>query len=290
MAARCEGTIALTDGRTLGYAEYGDPGGRPLFLFHGTPGSRLAVEFFWPDAPGPWRVIAPDRPGLGFSTVLPKRKLLDWPDDVRQLADHLEVDRFWVAGVSGGACHALACAYVLRERVVAVASVCGGAPLETAADLRAMHGPNRATFRIARAAPFALYPLLALARFANDRFGERFADATPKGLPEGDVAALRDPRLRELVRSSTPEQYRQGLRGIVADVGIQAAPWGFDPAQIGVPVLQFHGEEDQNAPVGMARRLAAVIPNTALTVYPGEGHLIVPKHWHEITAALAAAA
>jgi hypothetical protein len=34
--------LRLGDGRLLGYAEYGDLEGKPLFFSHGTPGSRLA--------------------------------------------------------------------------------------------------------------------------------------------------------------------------------------------------------------------------------------------------------
>jgi pimeloyl-ACP methyl ester carboxylesterase len=37
-------TLRLPDGRRLGFAEWGDPAGRPLFLFHGTPGSRLTRQ------------------------------------------------------------------------------------------------------------------------------------------------------------------------------------------------------------------------------------------------------
>jgi hypothetical protein len=36
----------------------------------------------------------------------------------------------------------------------------------------------------------------------------------------------------------------------------------------------------------MARDLADRIPDSSITIYPGEGHLIVPKHWPEIQAAL----
>lgn len=34
-------TITLGDGRLLGYAEYGNPQGKPVFFFHGNPSSRL---------------------------------------------------------------------------------------------------------------------------------------------------------------------------------------------------------------------------------------------------------
>ena len=33
--------IKLKDGRSLGYAEYGSPDGKPIFYFHGFPGSRI---------------------------------------------------------------------------------------------------------------------------------------------------------------------------------------------------------------------------------------------------------
>jgi hypothetical protein len=43
---------------------------------------------------------------------------------------------------------------------------------------------------------------------------------------------------------------------------------------------------DTNVPVAMAQHLAVRIPDSSLTIYRGEGHLIVPKHWDEILAAL----
>ena len=35
-------TVERPDGRVVAYASWGDPGGRPLLLVHGTPGSRLS--------------------------------------------------------------------------------------------------------------------------------------------------------------------------------------------------------------------------------------------------------
>jgi pimeloyl-ACP methyl ester carboxylesterase len=76
--------LDLPDGKRLCWAEYGDPDGRPVFLFHGNPGSRLACK---------------------------PRALERWPEDVVALADHLEVEEFAVFGPSGGAPYALACAW-----------------------------------------------------------------------------------------------------------------------------------------------------------------------------------
>ncbi|MFH5800912.1 alpha/beta fold hydrolase [Haladaptatus sp. CMAA 1911] len=77
------------------------------------------------------RILAPDRPGVGESDPILGRGLLDWPTDVVQLADELDVDEFAVIGVSGGGPYALACAYTIPERLTAVTIVSGVAPLDT---------------------------------------------------------------------------------------------------------------------------------------------------------------
>src|SRR5437899_8680089 len=95
--------IRLADGRQLGFAEYGDLRGRPLFYFHGWPSSRLEPRTGQNICAGLGvRMIAPDRPGYGLSDFKPRRTIPDWVSDVQELADHLDVKRFAVLGVSGG--------------------------------------------------------------------------------------------------------------------------------------------------------------------------------------------
>jgi pimeloyl-ACP methyl ester carboxylesterase len=98
-----DGTIKLGDGRALAYAEYGDPVGRPVFYFHGFPGSRLEAALADSAASSvSMRLVAVDRPGYGRSDFKPRRRILDWPEDVSELARELAIDRFSVLGVSGG--------------------------------------------------------------------------------------------------------------------------------------------------------------------------------------------
>ena len=64
-------TLILRSARPLGYAIYGDPNGRPVFWFHGTPGSRLQLP---PDAPAlargrGFQIIGVDRPGIGLGSA-----------------------------------------------------------------------------------------------------------------------------------------------------------------------------------------------------------------------------
>ena len=48
------------------------------------------------------RVISPDRPGIARSDPQPRRRVLDWPADVAELADQLELATFAVIGWSAG--------------------------------------------------------------------------------------------------------------------------------------------------------------------------------------------
>jgi pimeloyl-ACP methyl ester carboxylesterase len=140
---RVDDLLALPDGRSLAYAEFGDPDGRPVLFFHATPGYRR----------NPWatdaelrsagvRLIAPDRPGVGRSTPQPHRRLLDWPDDVRHLADALGLERFAVVGFSNGGPHAAACAYKFGPRVSGTALGAPLPPLDQPGALRRLGAPG----------------------------------------------------------------------------------------------------------------------------------------------------
>lgn len=122
-------TCRLPDGRTLGYAEFGCPNGRPLMWFHGFPMSRL--DGWAADRIARRRgirVIAPDRPGFGLSTFQPSRRIVDWPADVKALADHIGIKRFAVLGLSGGGPYAVACAYALPKQTMTACGVLIGGP------------------------------------------------------------------------------------------------------------------------------------------------------------------
>ena len=130
---RTELQITLSDGRALGYAEYGDPQGKPVFYFHGFPSSRL--DWLLSDSNNVaaelnTRIIAVDRPGMGLSDPKPDREMLDWPDDVAELADAFKIKRFAGLGMSGGGPYAAACAYKIPERLTATGIVSGMGPAD----------------------------------------------------------------------------------------------------------------------------------------------------------------
>jgi pimeloyl-ACP methyl ester carboxylesterase len=276
--------VILADGRSLGYAEYGNPEKPPLFLFHGLPGSRLDIPEMWNETPSDVRIIAPDRPGVGLSTFQPRRRFMDWSDDVRQLADSLGIDRFLVAGFSGGGPHALAVAHNLPNRVIAAGSISGAGMFTSPADRKGMNSVNRAIFAVARKMPALLWLIAAPHARQVKRNPAKVIDkaARDKHVPFADRAVLLDPRTRETMIGAGPEMFRQGVRGFIQEAHLAATPWGFDPGAIETPMGFWHGDMDTNVPIQSIKLLAKRIADSSVTVYPGEGHLIVPQHWNEI--------
>jgi len=128
-------TIQLKDGRKLGYAEYGPPHGRPLLHFHGWPGSRLEARLVAENAArAGMRLIGIDWPGMGLSDFLPGRTILAWVDDVIELADVIELDRFAIEGISSGGVFAIACAYRIPQRLTACSIISGMGSFEVGLD------------------------------------------------------------------------------------------------------------------------------------------------------------
>ncbi|MFE6857808.1 alpha/beta fold hydrolase [Nocardia sp. NPDC057668] len=278
-------TISLPTG-PLGLVDYGDPAGAPVVYCHGAPGSHVeAVAFDAPAAAAGIRLIAIDRPGMGLTPMGARQRVVaDWAEAVAALADHLDLDRFAVVGVSGGGPHALACAHRLGDRVSAVAVVSGPAPLETlsaAAELDEAGRRRRRLLALLRTFPLLSRPLAArLSMFVHKPGG---IDALVGQMcPRDRELIAADPELADKLQANITEAFRQGSHGVAADLQSLTSPWGFRLADIAVPVHVWHGESDNNVPLLDGRHLAAALPNSRLTVLPGVGHLLFVHHAAEI--------
>lgn len=277
----------LSDGRELGWLELGVPDGWPIFGFHGTPGSRLqmCVDEVAVRRAGV-RLIAPDRPGYGLSTFQPGRRLVDWPADVEQLADHLGVARFSVMGVSGGGPHAAVCAALLEERVTAAGIVSGAGPLS---DPRIADETRRFEWLVAllagRRSRILRTFLIVQAAFVR-RWPSKALDLLAKQLPPSDVEVLRRPGLRALYERDVAQSSRTTGRAQAQDLELIASDWGFDLDAIAVPVHLWQGDADMNVPLKHAQVMHEDIPNSVLHIFADEGHLLVADRLEEILVAL----
>lgn len=280
-----EGSLRLEDGRALAYAEYGDPDGWPVLGCHGSPSSRLERHVEDPADYRRWgvRVVVPDRPGFGRSDPHRGRRVMDWPDDVRQLLDRLGIDRFAVLSLSGGAAYALACAHAFGDRVHAV-GVLGGAPPPDVPwpwprwlperVRAAAHRPTRAAAMLRPAfAPLAVRPAL-IPRYLQLR------------LNAADRRVIGRPAVRRVLADTFSEGLRNGPAALAEDRALLFRPWGFPLASVRQRVHIWHGVQDWQVPVALGQVLSAMLPTCTGHWFPGEGHFLVFDHAEEVYAAL----
>jgi pimeloyl-ACP methyl ester carboxylesterase len=279
--------IHLHDGRILAYTEHGNPSGTPVFFIHGNPGSRLVRH---PDESIAQnlgvRIITPDRPGYGLSTFQPKRRLLEFPDDIAQLADHLKLEQFAIFGVSAGGAYVAACAHKLPNRITQAAIVSGPTSFNRPDAYQGMGSAWRTAFRMSTLPEWLLRPILATQAWVQKRNPDAAVDSMAAILSESDQRILSQPDFRAGVMRRVPEATRKGARGWVREVKILLSPWGFDPSEIEIPVHLWYWEDDPAIPPQMGRYLEARIPNTIPHFNSGGGHLSLFDSWGEIIQAL----
>jgi pimeloyl-ACP methyl ester carboxylesterase len=179
--------------------------------------------------------------------------------------------------MSGGGPHAAACGYALADRVSALGLVSSPGPAWDRPELR-------------YSLPVHRQPLVELAARDRDAAAaflledcRRLLEEAARDGGEADHsvdAALRE-RLRAGALAATPEGYAQDLMILFV------SPWGFAPEEITVPTLIWHGDRDPAVPFAVAEFFADAIPRSSLTVYPGEGHLVLWPHAEEILESLA---
>ncbi len=271
-------TVTLKDGRRLAYEECGlVEHGSPVLLFHGLPGSRLqrpAQEAGYFAARGV-RLISVDRPGIGLSDPLPSRRLLDWPEDVRQLADALGLRRFRVVGISGGGPYALACAYALGDRIPAAATVGGLAPFAVEKLADEFERLTLWFFGGVRRAPRALWLTFSALAFVLRRSPvPSQALLLEKGC-DRDHAVLRSASLRRLLCRDFREATRQGVSGFIEDARVLSSPWGFDLRCIRPRVDVWHGTADTVVRPVMGHYLVKTLPRARARFLAGEGHFSI---------------
>jgi len=271
-----QGTLELSDGRTLAYADRGPLGGAPLVFHHGTPGSRAGHH---PDA-GVYedvgvRAVSYDRAGYGLSDRREGRDVAAVASDIVALADELAFDRFAVMGVSGGAPHALACAALLGDRITRAALLVTPAPNEPDFDFLAdMTQSNVNEFNAALAGPDAIASYLAPYVETMRTAPEAVLDELAAELPVPDQATIARPEVREMLVESWRESVRQGAAGWMDDDLAFTRSWGFELADVAPEVRIWQGELDVLAPKAHGKRVAEQVPTATFELVPGKGHML----------------
>ncbi len=269
----------LPDGRLFEYSAAGDPDRELLVFCVGTPSAVVDFPYIANAAAARGlRSVICSRPGYGGSTRNQGRTVADAAADIAALADHLGADRFLVAGWSGGGSTALACAALLPDRVRAAVTLAGTAPPVEAGDVWTTWFPPALVEEI-RA--LTTKPPAELAP-EYEQGAKQFAALTGEQLTlsenqsAADKAALIEvPEVAEWLAQSIKSAVSSGIWGWLDDDLAWANPWGFEMADIRVPVIIRHGDEDGFVSIEQGRWLAAHIPGARFDEMPGGGHTTV---------------
>jgi pimeloyl-ACP methyl ester carboxylesterase len=269
-------SVALADGRSLEVSVSGPEGATPLVVHHGTPSDRTQYRpFAEAAAVRGLRLICYSRPGYGGSSRQPGRAIADCAADTLAILEQLGAARFYTAGWSGGGPHALACAALLPDRVLACATIAGVGP-SGAAGLEFLEGmgrENHAEFGAALAGPPKLQGYLerqaqALAGLTGEQVAAALGDLVSPvdvGAITGTFAAYLATTLRRAVAS--------GIWGWFDDDLAFTRPWGFDLDEVGVPVVVWQGGQDRMVPFAHGQWLATHVPGARPRLLTDEGHL-----------------
>lgn len=273
---RVEGTIRLKDGRKLGYAEFGPASGHPLFWFHGSPGARrqIAPETRQLAHDKGVRIICVERPGIGDSTPHRYKHIAEFGADIEYLADAMALEKFGVAGLSGGGPYALACAARMPERVV-VAAILGGVAPAAGADA-AEGGPSAGLRRyggLVGALHKPLGSVVSGAVYLLTPVAESCVKLFSRFMPPGDQRVFADPLVREMFVDDLVLGSRGNMQAMFLDARLFARDWGFRLAELRVPVFLIYGDEDTIVPVEHGHHMASCIPESNLRVREKAGHL-----------------
>lgn len=276
-------TMTLADGRTLAYESYGDPDGIPVVFCHGFSDSRLIRN---PDdtltASLGVRVIAADQPGVGGSSPQPGRTMADWGPDMEQLADHLGLGAFAVAGHSGGGPHALAVAHHLGDRVTrgVLASPVGPFDEDGFAKMLVMRD-LKLVVKLRH-----LHHVIRWAYKSDVHKAQKDIGTFVEAMAEEDGSDadtfLSDPAQREMFEANFVEGMVQDEEGLY-EMTMALWNWGFELEDVRQEFAVFYGDADEIISPRMPAHVAERLPNATAHVWPGAGHygFIDRERWSE---------
>ncbi|MEV6447272.1 alpha/beta fold hydrolase [Amycolatopsis sp. NPDC051716] len=236
----------------LAHDDLGPKNGRPVLLVHGHPFDR---SMWRPQAEhlarSGYRVVTPDLRGYGQSKTQDTKTGLDvFASDLVDLADHLELDRFVLGGLSMGGQIVMQLVEDHPGRASALVLADTFAGLDTPEAKQARYDTaDRITAE-------------GMERYAEELLPKMISKQTRATRP--DV----EDHVRTMMRSAPQEGAAAALRG-------RAERPDYTPglSDIDVPTLVVVGSEDEFTPVADAELIHRATRASTLVVIEGAGHL-----------------
>lgn len=270
----CLHRIRTPDSRIITCVDAGAADGYPVVFAHGMPGTGLEALFFHEQALAHgFRVLCMDRPGIRLSTYQPDRTLLDYPNDVATVMDHLNLGDFVHMGWSSGGSRTLACAYSLRERVTAAVVLSGYTHFPELPHARTLllktrwPGPLLASL-----SPRLFRLVVAVVTWLSRKQPDTYMATARRLFNDADNRILEETTQMTRFRHDQLSCLDSGATAIATDLWTEMGHWGFKLRDVNVPTLLWQGEEDQLLPIEYCQHMAREIPDAELTLLPRSGH------------------
>lgn len=277
--------FTLSDGRKLGYFEYGDPQGVPTFHLHGSLDCGLFAKSQRLDNTGV-RLIAVERPGVGESTFHRNVTPDSYATDIMQLADHLEFDAYAVIGRSMGSWDAVAlCLADARAQLLVLLS--GRLPMTQRSQLEENKPLYRALYNsVWHSATMGRLMLRAMRMQLLVKGPQQFMQEA--GLPDIEVALVRDPTYQRHMKAVWLRSGLQGPDPINVHLRLYQQPVDDPPWQdLATPTLLIHGEGDRDVPLEQLLEQTHSFTNRRIILMPGVAHRVVHLAMGEVLRQLA---
>lgn len=274
MDTKLNQTIITKNNLTLGFAEFGDDDGIPVFHFHGHGNSRIEGEMFDEAATNNnIRLIVPDRPGYGLSDFY-KHNLLDWPRTIVELADALNIEKFSIMGISGGCPYVLASNHLIYDKIInsAIISTIGPPRL----GYNTLPSSMKLSFFMAHRLPWLYGKMLQfqIKKMDNPEELMKLFQKNAKRMPAGDIKLLNNPDFLDLFIRMKYEGSKQGVGPSVYETKLFASDWGFDLSEIqGDKITFWHGVDDPG--FGVVQLISDLINGINTKYFENEGHVSI---------------
>lgn len=267
-AARAVRAVRL-GGRVLTVEDTGPETGYPVLVHNGGGSRHLFPAAVRSAHLNGFRLISYDRPGYGGSTPMPGRKIADCAADVGAILAELGLHKVAAWGFSGGGPYALATAALLPG---AVSGVCVFAPLGPygADGLDFLDGMDESYHEEVRV-------FFADRQAAREKFRSEAAEMFGRlSVPQGwlrlwGAMAHQDEahgqEMADYLARSMRDGWTNGDSGWWDDWSAFLSPWGFDLADVGAPVILWHGLADTRCPPAHSRWFASQVRNI-VTYFP----------------------
>lgn len=271
----------LPDGRNLSFSDIGTGENGTWIHCHGIPGSRnelfhLESTLFRAGV----RVIAPDRPGYGKSTPCPRYGFSHHSDDLRQLADHLQLNEFMLSGFSGGGVFAMAAAHDLGKRIEQLIIAATPAvplmdnPYDYASELTA--STWRAALDDCGALAKELETLTASVNVLADALMGAVGDQEEHYLSSNSVR----PGFMQSLCAALEQGSLTAANALARDSFLTAHSWPFAPKDIHLPVRVIHGSGDRLVHIEHQIILSRKFPDATPEIISGAHYGALSAIWN----------